>query len=214
MSTKRLDLNHVLACAGNYLIVVGIIHQDRVTRSLIREELFGFGIKRFQFDFLTLLVNFFNGSISLCKIDLGFLGTANVFRVSRLVGKLVHKRLIVVLPQLIQVLAMGFMERARDIRILFAQEILENSPLPRILAFLTPLEERSHLGHLRMATPCPQAHCDLRILKQLLHELVQVRTQNEDFCGGRGLRLEVRLVGNQVPMLLLHVLEKGIVDIQ
>ena len=109
---------------------------------------------------------------------------------------------------------MGFVERTRNIRILFAQEILEHSLLSRIPLFLPTLEKLRNLGHPRMATPRPQTDRNLGILEQLLHELVQVRTQNEDFCSRRGLRLEVRLVGNFIPMLLLHVLQKGIVDVQ
>ena len=165
MTAKRLDLNHVLACAGNHVVVVSIVHQDRVTRSLIREELFGFGIEDLLLSSLSLFIDIVDVRISLCKIRLGFLGTTNVFRVSRLIGKLIDERLVVVLPQLIQVLAAGFVERARNICILFTQEILKNSLLSRILAFLAPFEKRSHLRHLRMATPCPQAHRNLGILK-------------------------------------------------
>lgn len=200
-------MNHVFACAGNQLIVVGIIHQNRIARSLVREELLGFGIPtRLLFGF-PLFINIVNRGIAFRQVSHRSLGTLDILRVSRLFGKLVHKSLIVVLPQLIQVFAANPMECRRKIAILFTQEILE-------LGF-SGIQLCQHLGNnidLILITPSPQR--DHAVVKQVIHKLVQMRTQNEETLFGRGVGFQTGFVRDLLPDIQLGMFEKRIINIQ
>lgn len=86
------------------------------------------------------------------------------------------------------------MESGRQICILFAQEILELGCFAGVRGFLPTFEHLGNSIDLSPITPRPQG--DLLVLKQLLHEFIQVRTQHKESTEGR-LGLELVPIGNQ-----------------